>query len=105
MKIVHIMAGAKQGGAETAFAELCAAQARAGFDIHAVCRPSDRNNVLEAAGVPITYMPFGGFFDFKTKPAIQKLFDDLKPQIVVTWMNRAAKKLPKNDKSFAWIAR
>jgi len=52
----------------------------------------------------MTLLPFGGIFDFKTKPALRTLIDDIKPALVVTWMNRAAKKLPKSRK-FKWIAR
>lgn len=104
MKIFHVMAGAAVGGAETAFAELCAAERRAGFDVHAICRASPRNDALRAAGVPVTELPFGGFFDLRTKPALARIISDEKPDVVVTWMNRAAKKLPKTG-SFKWVAR
>lgn len=98
------MAGAAVGGAETAFAELVAAQHKAGFDVHAACRPSRRNAAMTAQGVRLTELPFGGLFDFKTKPALAKLIAEIKPDVVVTWMNRAAKKLPKTG-TFKWIAR
>lgn len=104
MRILHVMAGAAVGGAENAFAELVAAQHKAGFDVHAVCRPSRRNEGMKKQGVRLTELPFGGIFDFKTKPALKRLISEIKPDVVVTWMNRAAKKLPK-DGSFKWIAR
>lgn len=102
------MAGASGGGAETAFAEIVAAQREAGFDVHAACRPSVRNDMLREAGVPLTELPFGGPFDFKTTRALKKLTADIKPAVVVTWMNRAAKKLPKaalKAAGAAWVAR
>ncbi|NBX66272.1 MAG: glycosyltransferase [Proteobacteria bacterium] len=104
MKIIHVMAGAAVGGAETAFVELVTAQHKAGFDVFAVCRPSRRNAEMVQNGVRLTELPFGGLFDFKTTPALKKLISEIKPDVVVTWMNRAAKKLPKNG-SFKWIAR
>ncbi|MBU6235470.1 MAG: glycosyltransferase [Alphaproteobacteria bacterium] len=104
MKVFNVMAGAAVGGAETAFAELVSAQKSAGFDVHAVCRPSARNAALREAGVPLTELPFGGFLDFTTTPALKKLIATEKPDVVVTWMNRAAKKLPRNG-NYKWIAR
>ncbi|HEY8964532.1 MAG TPA: glycosyltransferase [Alphaproteobacteria bacterium] len=107
MRILHVMAGSKAGGAETAFAELCAAQKRAGMDVYAACRPSRRNMDLSDAGVPVTELPFGGLFDFKTKRNLSHLIRQVRPEVVVTWMNRAAKKLPKKvpGVAFTWVPR
>lgn len=101
------MAGSAAGGAETAFAELCAAQKLSGMDVIAACRPSRRNADLKDAGVPVTELPFGGVFDFKTKNRLRRLIRDKRPDVVVTWMNRAAKKLPKKvaGVSFTWVPR
>lgn len=104
MKVLHVMAGAAGGGAETAFAELCAAQKQAGTQIYAACRPSFRNDLLRKAGVTVYELPFGGIFDFKTKSALKKIIADAKPDIAVSWMNRAAKKMPRNT-GIPWIAR
>lgn len=98
------MAGAAAGGAETAFAELCAAQMRAGMHVTAACRPSSRNDALRNAGVDVVELPFGGVFDFKTRRALKKLISRHKPDVAVTWMNRAAKKMPKRP-GIPWIAR
>lgn len=104
MKIFHVMAGAAVGGAENAFAEIVSAQRVAGFDVTAICRPSHRNEVLRSAGVPLVELPFGGIFDFKTASRLKKILNAEKPHIVVTWMNRAAQKLPHTGK-YKWIAR
>lgn len=104
MKVLHVMAGAAAGGAETAFAELCAAQKSAGFDIHAVSRPSPRNSALRNAGVQVDELPFGGLLDFKTTRALKKRIGALEPRIIVSWMNRAAKKMPPHLPC-PWIAR
>jgi len=107
MKILHVMAGADAGGAETAFAELCVAQKLAGMDVYAACRPSRRNAALVDAGIPVLELPFGGIFDFKTGTGLRRHMTALRPDIVVTWMNRAAKKLPKNVRGLTctWVAR
>lgn len=98
------MAGAAAGGAETAFAELCAAQMKAGMRVTAACRPSARNEALRGAGIDVVELPFGGAFDFKTRRALKKLIRSQKPDVAVTWMNRAAKKMPRRA-GIPWIAR
>lgn len=98
------MAGAAQGGAETAFAELCAAQMKDGTQVIAACRPSSRNAQLRDAGVDVVELPFGGTFDFTTRRALKKLINAQKPDVAVTWMNRAAKKMPRGT-GVPWIAR
>jgi glycosyltransferase involved in cell wall biosynthesis len=106
MKILHVMAGAAVGGAETAFVDICIGQKQAGFDVYTACRPAARNKALHDAGVPVVELPFGGIFDFKTTPALKKLIADINPAVVVTWMNRAAKKLPKlKNRDFIWVPR
>lgn len=104
MKVLHVMAGAAGGGAETAFAELCAAQTRNGTKLLAACRPSTRNDEIRKSGADVTELPFGGIFDFKTRPALKKLIADQEPDVIVSWMNRAAKKMPRKT-NVPWIAR
>lgn len=104
MRILHVMAGSSGGGAETAYAELVIAQKQAGLDVHAACRPSLRNDAIRAANVPVIELPFGGVFDFSTRRALQKRIEDIKPDAIVSWMNRAASKMPKNLPC-PWIAR
>lgn len=104
MRILHVMAGSAAGGAETAFVELVAAQKAGGLDVHAACRPHPRNDIMRAAGVPVTELPFGGMFDFGTAKHLKKLIAGLRPDAVVSWMNRAAAKMPK-QLPCPWIAR
>lgn len=104
MRILHVMAGSAAGGAETAFAELVAAQSRAGAGVIAACRPSSRNDAIRASGARVVELPFGGLLDFKTTPALQKLIDETKPDAIISWMNRAASKMPKRLPC-PWIAR
>jgi glycosyltransferase involved in cell wall biosynthesis len=95
MKIMHVMAGGRAGGAEMAYVDLCIAQYRAGWDVTAVCRPNDqRNPLMRDAGVTVYELPFGGIFDFRTKREMKNIIREHKPDIVQCWMSRAAKKCP-----------
>jgi len=95
MKIMHVMAGAPEGGAETAFVDLCIAQQAHGHTVLAVCRPARRNQRLRDVRVPLQELPFGGWFDWQTTPKLRTAIRAFKPDAVVTWMARAAGKMPK----------
>lgn len=91
MRILQIMAGAEHGGAETAFADMCVALAQAGAEIEVVTRAArDRNRRLEDAGVRVHVLPFGGWLDLYTPWRLARIVRDFRPQIVQTWMSRAA---------------
>lgn len=94
MNVLHVMAGAKEGGAETAFVDFCIAQHTHGHNVMAACRPAKRNERLKQAGIALTELPFGGVFDFTTRVALRRLIRTAKPDFVVTWMARAAAKMP-----------
>lgn len=96
MRIMQVMAGAAHGGAETAFDEMCLALAAQSVDLCAVVRGNhpDRIKKLQEAGVTVYTLPFGGALDFYTPWKLKRLIRDFCPQIVQTWMSRAAKKTP-----------
>jgi len=92
------MAGAQTGGAEAFFVRLVCALARAGTPQQAAIRAHEERRVaLTAAGVPVTELPFGGKFDLITKKSVRMVARSFKPDIVLVWMNRAAKVAPKGD--------
>ncbi len=96
MKILQILAGAKQGGAETAFVDTCIAMKEAGQDILVATRPNDvRVPRLRAAGIPVHTLPFGGAIDLYTTYALRRIIRSFRPDIVQTWMSRAGQKAPK----------
>jgi glycosyltransferase involved in cell wall biosynthesis len=89
------MAGAKHGGAETAFVDMCLALHETGEDIAVATRANDlRVGQLRDAGIAVYELPFGGAIDIYTPWRLKKIIRDFAPQIVQTWMSRAAQKTP-----------
>lgn len=95
MKILQVMAGAAQGGAETAFVDMCIALHEAGEDIEVVTRKNPaRQARLEAAGLKVHILPFGGLVDIFTTLRMRKIIREFRPHIIQTWMSRAAQRTP-----------
>lgn len=105
------MAGNKHGGAETAFVDMCIAMKEAGEDIEVITRdnPVRVPHLLEA-GLIVHKLPFGGPIDIFTPMAMKKIIQKTNPDIVQTWMARAAQKTPnwtqtKTKKKYFTVAR
>lgn len=95
MKILQVMAGAEHGGAEMAFVDMCVALHEAGEEIEVVTRANDvRVPLLHDAGLTVHTAPFGGAVDVYTNWRVGKIISKFQPQIVQTWMSRAALKTP-----------
>ena len=96
MKILQVMAGAEHGGAETAFVDMCLALHEAGETIRVVTRKNDlRVPALQAAGIPVDTLLFGGRLDVFTTWRLQKIIAAFQPHIIQTWMSRAAARTPR----------
>lgn len=94
MKILQILAGAKHGGAETAFVDMCIAMKEAGQDIEVVTRANAvRVPKLQEAGIKVHTLPFGGAIDLFTPFMLERVIKAYKPDIVQTWMSRASQKV------------
>ncbi len=90
MRVMQLMAGAGEGGAENFFTRLTLAFQSAGIRQHVVLRPdAARGAILGEAGVPMSSAPFGGFFDRSTGGVVRRKIDEFSPDIVLSWMNRA----------------
>lgn len=99
-RILQVMAGAAHGGAEMAFVDMCLAMKDAGQVVEVVTRPNDlRVPMLEKAGLRVHLLPFGGALDWATMWGMKRIIRDFHPQIVQTWMSRAAQKTPRWSKS------
>ena len=111
MKILQVMAGAPEGGAETAFIDFCIAQKQSGEDVIVATRPNRiRVPALERENIPVYQYPFGGKVDVYTPFALRRLIAREKPQIVQAWMARAAAKIPEwhgdeRDKPYRVVSR
>lgn len=105
------MAGAPHGGAETAYVDTSIAFHEAGQDVLAVTRPNKiRIPRLKKAGIPVQTLPFGGNIDFWTPYRLKKIIEEFEPDIVMTWMARAAAKIPnrrhvKTQKNYQIVSR
>jgi glycosyltransferase involved in cell wall biosynthesis len=108
MKTLQLLAGAKTGGAETAFVDSCVAMAENGFDVEVATRANDiRIPRLKAAGIKTYVLPFGSKLDIYTSWKLARIIKKSKPDIVQTWMSRAASKVPKppKDKNYQVVSR
>jgi glycosyltransferase involved in cell wall biosynthesis len=104
VKLLQVMAGARHGGAEAFFTRLAIAMQRVGQEQRVVIRrDADRAAALRAGGVEPVQFSFGGALDLMTKRRLAREVRDYRPDIAMTWMNRATAKMPRGR--FVHIAR
>ena len=98
MKVAHVMAGARDGGAELFFERLTVAQHRAKDEILAVIRQdAARAARLAAGGLVPVQLRFGGALDWRTRPRLRSVLRGAAPDLVMAWMSRAAVAAPRGD--------
>lgn len=96
VRVLQAMAGAPYGGAEAFFTRLVVALDKAGLEQHAVIRRHRaRAEALRAAAVPVTELGFGGRLDWWTRSAFRRAVRRFRPEVVLTWMNRASAACPR----------
>jgi glycosyltransferase involved in cell wall biosynthesis len=97
-RLLQAMAGARYGGAETFFVRLAAGLQRAGESQRVLIRRDPcRAQRLREAGVPVVELAFGGSFDVASRLAIRREIAQWRPNIVLSWMNRATRLCPRGD--------
>ena len=97
-RLLQAMAGAPHGGAEAFFERLAPALVRAGIEQRVVIRSNPkRAALLRAGGVEVAELPFGGALDLVTRWRLAQEIKVFKPEIVLSWMNRASRFVPKGD--------
>lgn len=91
MKVMHVMAGAPQGGAENIFLECALALAGAGVEQRAVIRPNNsyRVETLRSHGITVDTASFSKLIKSSTRKVIEKAASEFKPDIIQYWMGRA----------------
>jgi glycosyltransferase involved in cell wall biosynthesis len=94
------MAGSANGGAERFFEDLAGAFARTEIDQACAIRGyPQRQQALAAAECEILDLPFAGPLDVLTPWKLRRFAKAWHPQVVLGWMNRACRVLPKGP----WI--
>lgn len=96
MTVLHLLGSPGDGGAETYFLSLAEALKADGLSqavaLHA---NAGREAALAALDIPATVMPFDAPFDLVTGPRIRKLAQALPARILLQWMNRAGRVVPR----------
>ena len=96
MTVLHLLGSPRHGGAETFFLDLLDALQRDGSPQAAAIHANvDRERALTAMGVPTYVLPFKPPFDLSTGPRIRRLADTLGSRVLVQWMNRAGRVVPR----------
>jgi glycosyltransferase involved in cell wall biosynthesis len=98
-RLLQAIAGARHGGAETFFLRLATAFERRGAIEQRVLIRHDvaRAERLRAAGVAVGELAFAGRFDLRTRLAFRRQIMAWRPDVVLTWMNRASLLCPRGD--------
>jgi glycosyltransferase involved in cell wall biosynthesis len=98
VRLLQVLAGGLHGGAERFYEDLVVGMARTGVDQACAIRPFPlRAARLSAAGCRVTQLMFGGFFDIFTPRKLKVLAQLERPEVIMGWMNRACRILPKGS--------
>lgn len=96
MRLVQLMAGATQGGAELFFERMTIALAQGGDAVLPVVRGDPpRLARLRAAGLDPVALRFGGRLDPFTRPRARRVLEDFGADVAIAWMSRAAFHAPR----------
>ena len=96
IRLANIMAGAVHGGAEAFFERLTLALHGAGEEVLPIIRREPGRAARLAAASPIE-LRFGGALDFLTPLRLNRILSDWRPNVALTWMNRASGMTPRGD--------
>ncbi len=91
MRVLHTMAGASVGGAETFFVDAIKAIDEIGFEQRVITRYNNPHKIQEITNlnIPVDKASFGRFFTWSTSRTIKKAINEFNPDIVHNWMGRA----------------
>lgn len=106
MRVLHVMAGAREGGAENIMLESVLALADAGVAQAVVTRPNNAFRVqkLRDAGIWVETASFNKLWPFPTRGAIARVMREFKPDVAEYWMGRAGEFAPASfrARSIGW---
>jgi glycosyltransferase involved in cell wall biosynthesis len=101
MRVLHVMAGARQGGAENIMLESALALAGAGVAQAVVTRADNEFRVKQFrdAGIRTQTADFNRLWPFPTAGAIAQVMREFKPDVAQYWMGRAGQFAPASFRS------
>lgn len=106
MRVMHVMAGAPEGGAENIMLESVLALGEAGLAQHVVTRPDNAFRVqrFREAGIGVDTAAFNNAWPFPTRRVITGAIRAFRPDIIEYWMGRAGQFAPKayRNRSIGW---
>ena len=106
MRVMHVMAGASQGGAENIMLESVLALAEGGLQQHVVTRPNNkfRLDQFKKAGISTDTASFNRALPWFTRRTLDKAIAQFKPDVIEYWMGRAGQFAPSKYKarSIGW---
>lgn len=96
MKVLQLMAGGKEGGAELFFTRLVCALHEKDIDQLLVVRNHHaRNSLFRKNNIPFHEIRYGNLFDIYSSFRLKNITKAYGPDIVMSWMNRASSFSPK----------
>ena len=96
MKILHIIAGAKEGGAESCAVDTIRALDKKGIKQTLICRPhANFLKLTEDSELKSYTLSFSPLFKWLEKIRIDSIIKEEKPDLIHCWMSRAASFTPK----------
>lgn len=96
IKVLHIVAGAGKGGAETFCLDAIKALDDAGVAQHVICRPHDHYlDTFRQRNIPFSLLSFSHVERFsKASGVIRGVVADFQPDLAHSWMGRASSFIP-----------
>ena len=106
MRVMHVMAGAAEGGAENIMLESVLALAETDLVQHVVTRPDNEFRIqkFREAGIGVDVAAFNNSWPFPTRRVIGEAITRFKPDVIEYWMGRAGQFAPKQHRarSIGW---
>lgn len=100
MKVVHVVAGAGIGGAETFCLDLLKALNEQGITQHIITRAHPNYiEAFEQRNIPYDIVSFNPFLKFFQKKKIKQIIERENPTIIHSWMGRASSFIPSGLKA------
>lgn len=96
MRVLHVIAGAEIGGAETFAVDAITALAERDVQQHVICRPfAVQQSRYAAAGVPVSLNSFSVFDRIFRSGVVGARAREFQPDVVHAWMSRAGSTVPR----------